>query len=74
MTKTMFKQLSTFRPVQFTKDEFQELKQMTLIIKHSILIIDIPETILLKAKFRGCKDTTLNKKIRYFCGKIFEIV
>lgn len=33
MTKTMFKQLSTFRPVQFTKDEFQELKQMTLIMR-----------------------------------------
>ena len=33
MTKTMFKQISTFRPVQFTKDEFQELKQMTLIMR-----------------------------------------
>lgn len=33
MTKTMFKQLSTFRPVQFTRDEFQELKQMTLIMR-----------------------------------------
>jgi pimeloyl-ACP methyl ester carboxylesterase len=33
MTKTMFKQLSTFRPVQFTKDELQELKQMTLIMR-----------------------------------------
>jgi pimeloyl-ACP methyl ester carboxylesterase len=33
MTKTMFKQISTFRPVQFTKDEFKELKQMTLIMR-----------------------------------------
>ena len=33
MTKTMFKQLSTFRPLQFTKDEFQELKKMTLIMR-----------------------------------------
>lgn len=33
MTKTMFKQLSTFRPVQFTEDEVQELKQMTLIMR-----------------------------------------
>jgi pimeloyl-ACP methyl ester carboxylesterase len=33
MTKTMFKQISTFRPVQFTKDEFQELKRMTLIMR-----------------------------------------
>lgn len=29
----MFKQLSTFRPVQFTEDEVQELKQMTLIMR-----------------------------------------
>jgi pimeloyl-ACP methyl ester carboxylesterase len=33
MTRTMFKQLSTFRPVQFTKHEFQELKQMSLIMR-----------------------------------------
>ncbi|MEO5909656.1 MAG: alpha/beta hydrolase [Pelobium sp.] len=33
MTKTMFKQISTFRPVQFTNEEFQELKQMTLIMR-----------------------------------------
>lgn len=31
--KTMFKQLSTYRPVEFTEDEFQELKQMTLIMR-----------------------------------------
>jgi len=30
MTKAMFKQLSSYRPIEFTKDEFQELKQLTL--------------------------------------------
>jgi len=30
VTTTMFRQLSTFRPIQFTKGELQELKQMTL--------------------------------------------
>ncbi len=33
MTKIMFKELSTYRPVEFTEDEFQELKQMTLIMR-----------------------------------------
>ncbi len=33
MTKTMFKELSKYRPIKFTKDEFQELKQMTLIMR-----------------------------------------
>jgi pimeloyl-ACP methyl ester carboxylesterase len=33
MTKTMFRQLSTFRPVEFTGDESLELKQMTLIMR-----------------------------------------
>ena len=30
MTKTMFKQLSTYRPIEYTDEEFLELKQMTL--------------------------------------------
>lgn len=30
MTKVMFKELSKHRPIEFTKDEFKELKQMTL--------------------------------------------
>lgn len=30
MTRTMFKELSKYRPIEFTEDEFQELKQMTL--------------------------------------------
>ena len=30
MTKIMFKELSKYRPVEFTEDEFKELKQMTL--------------------------------------------
>lgn len=33
MTKIMFKQLSKHRPVEFTKKELQELKQMTLIMR-----------------------------------------
>jgi pimeloyl-ACP methyl ester carboxylesterase len=33
MTKMMFKELSNDRPVEFTEDEFQELKQMTLIMR-----------------------------------------
>ena len=33
MTRTMFKQLSKYRPVEFTEGEFQELKQMTLIMR-----------------------------------------
>ncbi len=33
MSKTMFKQISTFRPVEFTKDEVQELRQMTLLMR-----------------------------------------
>ena len=33
MTKTMFKELSKYRPIEFTEDEFQELKQMTLIMR-----------------------------------------
>lgn len=33
MTKTMFKQLSKYRPIEFTDDELQELKQMTLIMR-----------------------------------------
>lgn len=33
MTKTMFKQLSNYRPVKFTENEVQELKQMTLILR-----------------------------------------
>jgi pimeloyl-ACP methyl ester carboxylesterase len=33
MTNIMFRQLSTFRPVEFTSDEYQELKQMTLIMR-----------------------------------------
>ena len=33
MTKTMFKQLATFRPIQFTKNESQELRQMTLVMR-----------------------------------------
>lgn len=30
VTRTMFKELSKYRPIKFTEDEFQELKQMTL--------------------------------------------
>jgi len=30
MTKIMFKELSKYRPVEFTEEEFKELKQMTL--------------------------------------------
>jgi pimeloyl-ACP methyl ester carboxylesterase len=30
MAKAMFKELSTYRPIRFTKDEFKELKEMTL--------------------------------------------
>jgi len=33
MTKTMFKELSNYRPIEFTENEFQELKQMTLIMR-----------------------------------------
>lgn len=33
MTTIMFKQLSTYRPVEFTNDEVRELKQMTLIMR-----------------------------------------
>lgn len=33
MTKTIFKELSKYRPVEFTEDEFQELRQMTLIMR-----------------------------------------
>jgi pimeloyl-ACP methyl ester carboxylesterase len=33
MTKMMFKELSNDRPVEFTESEFQELKQMTLIMR-----------------------------------------
>ena len=33
MTKTMFKELSKYRPIEFTEDEVQELKQMTLIMR-----------------------------------------
>jgi pimeloyl-ACP methyl ester carboxylesterase len=33
MTKTMFKELSKYRPIEFTEDEFQELKHMTLIMR-----------------------------------------
>ena len=32
MTKTMFKKLSKYRPIEFTEDEFQELKQMNFIM------------------------------------------
>jgi len=33
MTKIMFKELSNYRPIEFTENEFQELKQMTLIMR-----------------------------------------
>lgn len=33
MTKIMFKELSNYRPIEFTENEFQELKQMTLILR-----------------------------------------
>jgi len=33
MSRTMFKELSKYRPIEFTEDEFQELKQMTLIMR-----------------------------------------
>jgi pimeloyl-ACP methyl ester carboxylesterase len=33
MTKTMYKELSKFRPIEFTEDEIQELKKMTLIMR-----------------------------------------
>jgi pimeloyl-ACP methyl ester carboxylesterase len=33
MTKTMFKELSEYRPIEFTEDEAQELRQMTLIMR-----------------------------------------
>ena len=33
MTKIMFKEISKYRPVEFTEDEFQELRQMTLIMR-----------------------------------------
>jgi pimeloyl-ACP methyl ester carboxylesterase len=33
MTKIMFKQLSKYRPIEFTEEELQELRQMTLIMR-----------------------------------------
>lgn len=33
MTKTMFKEVSKYRPISFTEDECQELRQMTLIMR-----------------------------------------
>jgi pimeloyl-ACP methyl ester carboxylesterase len=33
MTKTMFKELSKYRPIEFTENELQELKQITLIMR-----------------------------------------
>lgn len=33
MTKAMFKELSKYRPIEFTEEEVQELKQMTLIMR-----------------------------------------
>ena len=33
MAKTMFKELSKYRPIEFSKDEIHELKQMTIIMR-----------------------------------------
>ena len=46
MAKTMFKELSKYRPIEFTEDEFKELKKMTLAMRSGYgFVNDLDQTI-----------------------------
>lgn len=64
MTKTMFRQVSKYRPIEFTEGEFQELKQMTLIMRsYKGFDNDLDQTIELEALMRiKCPTLILHSK------------